>query len=113
MAKAYVIRTQGLGIVHDKVYTSPPAKADLEKALAAELARHGHDAAGNPRKRWAMAQEVELLVGGEAPGPTKITGHLSKKESEELKAGLAVRKNEAPAAAFAMSGTGTVTNPGE
>lgn len=116
MAKAYVIRAQGLGLIYDKVYLSPPSKEDLEKVLSAELARHGFDAEGNPRSRWVQVQEVELdeeVRSG--PAPSKVSGKLSKKDADDLKKGMAPFKGagEAPSAALATTGTGTVTNPGE
>lgn len=112
MKKAYVIRTQGCGIHHEKVFLQPPTQLDLDAAIALELERHGLGKDGAPRERWAQVQEVELCDGaasGVKPGE-RSKSKLSEEAAALLKAPQA-SQGAASTGEMSVTGEGTVTNP--
>lgn len=127
MSKAYMIRGQGIGVMHDKVYLEPPPPEAMRAALVEELKRHGvawsKDDKGELQatslERWVQTQIVEIIDGkemGDIEGPARIVGSFDDKE---LAATLAeVRANPpgwhgAAAQVMSMTGTGIVTPPGQ
>ena len=103
MSRAYMIRCQGLGVLHDKVFPDPPTDAQLQAALQQELDRHGvtwdmdevEDADGNkvqkivgalPRERWVQVQATELVDGEEDSEEEKIYQIVGDQEAD-VKAG--------------------------
>jgi hypothetical protein len=114
--KAYVIRTQGLGVLHDTVFIGgPPPMEYIEKAMAAELARHGFDKEnGDVCDRWVSYQEIEVVES--APDETeveflgaRIVDRLTTEEAEALRS--APVENCATGEPMFVGGLGTVSNP--
>jgi hypothetical protein len=122
MAKGYVFRGQGLGVITDKVFLQWPSKADFDEVMRRELSLHGFQIDGDAVtviKRWVRVQEVEL-VGVDLPaGAETCPGELNELVYGELdEASLreiltAPREPTGTATLIEMSGTGTVINPGE
>ncbi len=121
-AKAFMIRCQGRGILTNKVFLHPPTEAEMKVELETTLAMHGHDRSGAAKERFVSYVPCELEGGDKLPwheypaAPPRVTGKLTPEESAALKkakppapSGVAI----AAPAAISMTGTGTVTNPGE
>lgn len=139
MSRAYMIRCQGLGVLHDKVFPDPPTDAQLQAALQQELDRHGvtwdmdevEDADGNkvqkivgalPRERWVQVQATELVDGEEDSEEEKkyqlrrTTGTLTKEQLDKKFAETTFAPPGTMAGAvpqMVLGGTGRVINPGE
>ncbi len=128
MSKAYLIRGQGIGVVHDKVYLIPPTKAQMGAVLYEELKRHGlvvkKDEEGNTsvttRTRWVQTQVTELLDGvplDETPEePVRLEGVLDQDQINELLSELEKAPPGTHTAAvplMSVTGTGRVINPSE
>lgn len=121
MAKGYVFRGQGLGVLVDKVYLTKPTKEDFDEVMHRELALHGFRIDGDEVsvvKRWVRLQEVELVdtvssASGTSPGELNelVYGELDEASLREIL--TSSRVPEAEATLIEMHGTGTVTNPGE
>lgn len=125
MGKAFVIRGQTSGVMHDKVYLRHPTDEELDHALAKELELHGLDpnSASGPkaRERWVQVQVVDTIGtpdGAAVPTEMKqVTGQLSQDAVDALvRMGPPMAGGGAGAGVageIAMSGTGLVINPGE
>ncbi len=122
MAKGYVFRGQGLGVVTDKVYLQWPSKSDFDEVMQRELSLHGFSINGDEvavTKRWIRVQEVELvglqdvLDAEPAPGQLNefVYGELDEASLREILAGPREPTGATPL--IEMNGTGSVTNPGE
>ncbi len=128
MSKAYLIRGQGIGVVHDKVYLIPPTDVQMRAVLFEELKRHGlvvnRDEDGNvsfaTRERWVQTQVTELIDGvplDETPEePVRLSGTLNQEQINEILAELQKAPPGTMAAAapmMAVTGTGRIINPDE
>lgn len=112
MSTIYMLRGQGLGVLHEKAYASFPPEEAIREALALELERHGiRD--GKPCERWVSVIEVELEAGESDPSPTgprMFRGVLDANDVRRmLKASPPVSRSAA--GDIVTRGTGTVINP--
>lgn len=127
MSKAYMIRGQGIGVMHDKVYLSPPPPEAMRAALVEELKRHGvvwskdenGKLAATGTERWVQTQITEIVDGqpmGDLEGPVQIRGCLDENDITELLNEVNANPpgwHGAAAHVMSMTGTGIVTPPGE
>ncbi len=118
MAKLFMIRTQGTGVHHEKVYASRPSKREVERLLETELMNHGLDPkSGGPRRRWAKVIEIELdesTCSAEDAAPDETFGVFDEKLFEKAKAAAAEPKGgKASETPIAFEGQGRVINPGD
>lgn len=112
--KCFMIRHQAEGIITDRVYASTPTDAQLAEAAADLEERHGdkHPKTGEPY--WVKPHEAVLEVpdsiaasfepAPDAPPKAERTAAARRGQPGSAQVGVSAPK---------VSGTGTVTNPGE
>lgn len=109
--KCFMVRHQAEGVMHSKVYSTPPS-ADEMAADAAELKhRHGLIHSGTLEPYWVKVHESVMLV------PDEISDHFIPADDELPEPAIAELAGESGVAKIGISsprlvGTGTVTNPG-
>lgn len=133
--RAFMLRGQGAGVLHDRVFLTYPTDDDFRAALARELEAHGvvFDKArgadgiervvgGHARERWVCIVETTVVAGDatDAPLPAeprlKMVGKLDDADVARL---VAAANKAPPGSAMAAAdvvvarGVGRVVNPGE
>lgn len=108
--KGYMIRTQGHGIHHERVFLQYPDESDVAAALESEIERHGLDRkTGEERERWAKVIEVEIV---DRPARAKAKAHMTGIHTGEPRTiDEPVTQGEATPGDIVMHGEGVVTNP--
>lgn len=68
--KVFMLRGQGIGVIHDRVYFAYPSNDEIQRAMVDELSRHGIKG-GKPVERWVRVIPVELhgFAGAAPPVP--------------------------------------------
>lgn len=136
--QGWILRGQGYGFMHDRVFLTYPTEADFKAALVRELTKHGaqiaysHDSTGKmkatvsePTKQWVRVEVVDVVAppgfqqvpepseAEKAARPTIMYGYMDEASHQALVA-LASGTSLTGTAAVApivMQGYGTVTNP--
>lgn len=113
MATIYMLRGQGLGVLHEKAYAAFPPEEAIREALALELERHGLKD-GKPCERWVAVIEVELDENEASPntiaGPCAFKGILDVADVRRMnKAGPPASRSAA--GDIVTRGTGIIINP--
>ena len=116
MSTIYMMRGQGLGVMHSDAYSDFPTPEHVRAALGQELALHGFKD-GKPRKRWVKIQPVQLHDGRDTTSePPKnaawhYEGELTQAEVDEMMKTAPPGTMLAGVGEVAPSGTGTAMNP--
>lgn len=127
--RAFMLRGQSSGVMHDRVFHAYPSEEDFKAALAVELELHGvvfetvtdkagvaRIVGGAARERWVRIQPTEVVDGHGEGAPLDdsqrviLRGKLDPEGVARIvEAATRAPVNQPTAAAGLMSGSGTGT----